>query len=902
MNASGEERGAAQATTVGAPRICIVTAEFAGPDYNGGIGTATRGLALYLANSGCDVDVLYTRVDHGEPFSRRGDFAASVADMNARNVRLMCIPHGGEWSDWAAKAYEVMLHLVSRRYDIVFFNDTHGSGFYAMLAKRAGNPALRATTLCVVAHSATQWIANANETPLMGIHDLKLLEMERRGIELCDVLIAPSRYILDAYRGFGWKLPEAVHVIRNIVGEKEPPVPPVRRTAVDELVFFGRLESRKGLWMFCRALDALPVSRKRLTVTFLGRPTFEGGVSTAQKLVAHTASWPFEVRLLSHSDSDQAIAYLRKPGRLAVMPSRIDNSPSVILECMHHGIPFIATRGSGGQEMIAPDSRAAVLCEPNAAALASKLGACLREGAVTARPADRTGSARAAYADLVADLVGKGRSVAEAGGDPGNDASWLIVAIAGPTDSPEAVATNVGLALEDAGAGARAMVFVAKPEEIQDAAGDSLPDTVSLYAYDEFAAVCRKASREGDQLLCAYRLGHRIGAPFFARAASALDAGLAAVTGLTVADEVPVRPREMRPYVSDIPTDRIPADYVIGNAEALDLYGVPSNGGFIALRARHSATLAEHSPYDRVYDRPMPPQAWLHRVVEALRDAGHRFEVLPEPLAGLLPACGGMEVMGLHDSIDDAVARLGHPRGSERALLARFAAEIGIARSRGDAAESSVGRLSRRLGVARSSWQQGEEFPRQLALAASAVGQHDLAAELLTRNAFPDALDRYPHDEDLGTIVERAARAIELLPMLADGAAVKHVNAGHAWSTEVAEDAFFLHANPMDEGRASLCFPGLPLEAVDLFSAHLMLPSGAGPVTCRLEVVATDRSAAHAAEINVDPDREVHFTAALPETLRRHCDVWVSVAMQVPLASTEHANVRWRSAEFRATA
>jgi len=50
-------------TSVG--RVCIVTGEMAGPDYNGGIGTANRGLALALQNAGFSVDVLYTRVEGG---------------------------------------------------------------------------------------------------------------------------------------------------------------------------------------------------------------------------------------------------------------------------------------------------------------------------------------------------------------------------------------------------------------------------------------------------------------------------------------------------------------------------------------------------------------------------------------------------------------------------------------------------------------------------------------------------------------------------------------------------------------------------------------------------------------------------------------------------------------------
>ena len=184
-------------------RICIVTGELAGPDYNGGIGTANRGLAFALSYRGNSVDILYTRVNEGRPFTEIGGFADQVEAFARRGVRLSCIYHQGAWNDWGAKSYLVLQHLLARDYDLVFFDDTHGHGYYPMLAKRTGNEKLQGVKFIVVTHSATQWIQDANEIGINTIEELRVVEMERRTIELADVLIAPSAYILGRYRRFG---------------------------------------------------------------------------------------------------------------------------------------------------------------------------------------------------------------------------------------------------------------------------------------------------------------------------------------------------------------------------------------------------------------------------------------------------------------------------------------------------------------------------------------------------------------------------------------------------------------------------------------------------------------------------------------------------------------------------
>src|SRR5258708_5363096 len=152
-------------------KICLVTGEIAGPDFNGGIGTANWGLASALRAAGFSVDVLYTRVEQGVPFCFRGTFSDQVTAFAVRGIRLMSICHLGKWNDWPAKSFHVLEHLKEAAHDVVFFNDTHGTAYYPLLARRTGNSHLAATSMCVVAHSATQWIQQINGSPIVSIED-----------------------------------------------------------------------------------------------------------------------------------------------------------------------------------------------------------------------------------------------------------------------------------------------------------------------------------------------------------------------------------------------------------------------------------------------------------------------------------------------------------------------------------------------------------------------------------------------------------------------------------------------------------------------------------------------------------------------------------------------------------
>jgi hypothetical protein len=71
-----------------------------------------------------------------------------------------------------------------------------------------------------------------------------------------------------------------------------------------------------------------------------------------------------EVDIITGKGPEQSREFLQENRFLAVMPSRIENSPMVVLECLVSRIPFLATNVGGTSELVYVDDRPLTLLEP----------------------------------------------------------------------------------------------------------------------------------------------------------------------------------------------------------------------------------------------------------------------------------------------------------------------------------------------------------------------------------------------------------------------------------------------------------------------------------------------------------------------------------------------------------
>ena len=384
------------------PRVCIASWEIEGPSRNAGIGTAYTSLADALKRAGYDVTVLFLLGCHPTD----GNMIDWVQHYRKeKGIKLIPLPMAHEPRIHAAWASSVSYHTYTwlkahqGDFDIIHFPECQGLGFYSLLAKRQGL-AFHDITFVTSAHGPTFWVKEGSQDYIRNLGELEIDYMERVSISAADIVTSPSQYLLRWMQENGWELPERTYVAPYILPQgllSEAPAPSARRKDVHEIMFFGRLEIRKGLKLFCDAVDELCADRakRKFEVTFLGKETQIYGRSSIGYISDRSKAWTVPWRIQSSKYQGAAIEYLRGAGRLAVISSLSDNYPNTVLECVGAGIPLLASNVGGIPEIIHASDLEKVCFEPRPDVLAERLRGALELGAFSARPsASFAGTAR----------------------------------------------------------------------------------------------------------------------------------------------------------------------------------------------------------------------------------------------------------------------------------------------------------------------------------------------------------------------------------------------------------------------------------------------------------------------------------------------------------------------------
>lgn len=393
-------------------RICIVASEFEGIVPNGGIGTFYSTLAMTLVLAGHQVTLLFTQGEVSR--STEGGFRYWQANYAGRGIDLVGLDkqavNGVRYhamTSWAAFSW---LRVRNSSFDIIHFADFQGHGYYTVLAKFLGL-SFANSTIVVTTHGPNRWALTANGGTLNNIELIEVDFLEQQSIRLADVLISPSKYLLQWQSLQGWTPRNPPRVMPLLVPQAAKQLvedvvraagvnaddPDVART-VTELVFFGRLEVRKGIIEFCDAVDEILSYNNGVQpkITFLGssRNTVNGRASK-EYVKWRALNWEqkgVEVAVYDDKDTKGALLYLLGGDgtRCAVLPSRVENSPQAVLELMGARVPFIASSAGGIPELIAPKNhQRSLFMKRNASDLARAMVSALRDGVVVPR-ASRT--------------------------------------------------------------------------------------------------------------------------------------------------------------------------------------------------------------------------------------------------------------------------------------------------------------------------------------------------------------------------------------------------------------------------------------------------------------------------------------------------------------------------------
>ncbi len=249
-----------------------------------------------------------------------------------------------------------------------------GLGYYSVLAKHQ-RLAFLDCTMVVGLHSPTAWHTTENLDFLNSVDCLERDFMERRSVAYADVLFSPSQYMITWAADQGWELPARSYVQPHILPDECVQEADPGTVKIEELVFFGRLEKRKGLVLFCDALDLIAKNGEvtQIPVTFLGKQTALEGSTSEEYILKRARQWPFRVRIMSDLGRNEALAYLKEGARLAIIASLMENFGHTVNECCGMGIPFLASAVGGIPEQIPPEVRESICFVPHPGNLAKRL-------------------------------------------------------------------------------------------------------------------------------------------------------------------------------------------------------------------------------------------------------------------------------------------------------------------------------------------------------------------------------------------------------------------------------------------------------------------------------------------------------------------------------------------------
>ena len=368
-------------------KVCLVTGELSILGRSGGIGGAFVELALVLSKTN-DVSILYcpnTPISRADEEALTSFFNMSSCDFYISRPHLyvydLTSPMGRSYS-----AY-MELRDIGINFDAIHFHDYGGIGFYALLARDQGI-AFRDTTIIVQLHGPTRWTLEANQSTFISTDQLRVDFMERATIARADHIVSPSNYLLDWVRQKNWNLPpeNRCHVIKNVsssLSTMSRDVLDDKTIHIDEIIFFGRHERRKGIEIFSDALSLLngELSSRSIRVTFIGGFSEFDSMHTGVYLIYKSRNWNFPISIYTKFDRQKSIDYLKNAHKsLVVIASPVENSPYTVSEAACIGRPVITSSGGGAKELLSVDSHNESICDMNSKDLFAHLSRAISNG------------------------------------------------------------------------------------------------------------------------------------------------------------------------------------------------------------------------------------------------------------------------------------------------------------------------------------------------------------------------------------------------------------------------------------------------------------------------------------------------------------------------------------------
>jgi glycogen(starch) synthase len=347
--------------------IYLLSREYPPETGTGGIGTYTYNTASALVKLGHYVQVMTATRFSEHIFQDNGVW---VHKINRRSIRP-------KECDLISYSYSVARRLRRARCrpDIIQSSEFEGEAFWLSLHKKCPLITRLATPLFL--------IDKLNGRAFFGPRPI-LNWIEKRQTEHSAGILTSTRALARTVSA-AWNIsPARIEIIPNsldlprIIRLADEHRPPDLLRNKDFLLYFGRLEERKGVRVLAQALPAVFEEFPNLSAVFIGSDLGYQGASMRECIMSRVGEFRDRIIFMDQLPQEKLFPIVGL-AKLVVLPSLWEAFGFVTVEAMALGRPVIATSGSGFEEII-EDGVSGYLVRPgDSQALAEKIVNVLRD-------------------------------------------------------------------------------------------------------------------------------------------------------------------------------------------------------------------------------------------------------------------------------------------------------------------------------------------------------------------------------------------------------------------------------------------------------------------------------------------------------------------------------------------
>ena len=347
----------------------LVTNEYEGIYKNGGIGTYYTTLSQKLAAEGWYVMLLLCNSEgdfNGESCipALKHIFSTYKIEqfLNLQSIHLAMLDEVKlDVIDYQSFCCLFFLQAIYAK-----FHELSGIGYRSIQAKGSallGHNCITAVTI----HSGHEWIFEANERYVNDYSSFfwRFYHYEQSSFENADLAFFPSYYLKTKVESYGWKTFHAIH-LPYFIPLLELPIQNEYNSdhisnnldaEIIPIVFFGRLEERKGLCTFLAAIKLLNSLSKQIHIIFIGKVVqlYSADLKhlNSQQYIEQELGCSFSYSIYPDFFSKEAIEFITKlQPSIVCLTSPQENFPNSALEMGQLPVSLIVSDTGGFRETL----------------------------------------------------------------------------------------------------------------------------------------------------------------------------------------------------------------------------------------------------------------------------------------------------------------------------------------------------------------------------------------------------------------------------------------------------------------------------------------------------------------------------------------------------------------------